>query len=82
MINTCTAKYTKISSGYNQGPRTAASICSAKVACTLSIRNGEKKIPIKRHRSIDRITANELCKQAGVTPKFRCASELLHRASC
>jgi predicted RNA binding protein YcfA (HicA-like mRNA interferase family) len=32
--------------------------------------NDEKTIPIKRHRIIDRITANELCKQAGVKPKF------------
>jgi len=32
--------------------------------------NNEKTIPIKRHRIIDRITANELCKQAGVKPKF------------
>ena len=32
--------------------------------------NGVKTIPIKRHRTIDRITANELCKQAGLMPKF------------
>ena len=32
--------------------------------------NGVKTIPIKRHRTIDRITANELCKQAGLEPKF------------
>jgi mRNA interferase HicA len=32
--------------------------------------NGAKIIPIKRHRSLDRITANELCKQAGLAPKF------------
>ena len=32
--------------------------------------NGDKVIPIKRHRTFDRITANELCKQAGLTPKF------------
>jgi predicted RNA binding protein YcfA (HicA-like mRNA interferase family) len=32
--------------------------------------NGAKMIPIKRHRSLDRITANELCKQAGLAPKF------------
>jgi predicted RNA binding protein YcfA (HicA-like mRNA interferase family) len=32
--------------------------------------NGPKMIPIKRHRSLDRITANELCKQAGLAPKF------------
>ena len=32
--------------------------------------NGSKMIPVKRHRSLDRITANELCKQAGVPPKF------------
>ena len=32
--------------------------------------NGEKTIPVKRHRSFDRITANELCKQAGLQAKF------------
>jgi predicted RNA binding protein YcfA (HicA-like mRNA interferase family) len=32
--------------------------------------NGNKTIPIKRHRTIDRITANEICKQAGLQPKF------------
>jgi len=32
--------------------------------------NGTKVIPIKRHRQFDRITANELCKQAGLVPKF------------
>jgi predicted RNA binding protein YcfA (HicA-like mRNA interferase family) len=32
--------------------------------------NNEKTVPIKRHRTIDRIMANELCKQAGVKPKF------------
>ena len=32
--------------------------------------NGLKAIPVKRHRQFDRITANELCKQAGLPPKF------------
>ncbi|MEW6234418.1 MAG: type II toxin-antitoxin system HicA family toxin [Candidatus Omnitrophota bacterium] len=32
--------------------------------------DGEKTIPIKRHSLLDRITANELCKQAGLNPKF------------
>jgi len=32
--------------------------------------NGIKTIPIKRHRIFDRITANELCKQAGLIPKY------------
>ena len=32
--------------------------------------NKEKTVPIKRHRTLDRITANELCKQAGLEPKF------------
>ena len=27
-------------------------------------------IPVKRHKQLDRITANELCKQAGLEPKF------------
>ncbi|UCE17573.1 MAG: type II toxin-antitoxin system HicA family toxin [Gemmatimonadota bacterium] len=32
--------------------------------------NDIRTIPIKRQRTIDRITANELCKQAGLKPKF------------
>ncbi len=32
--------------------------------------NGLKTVPIKRHQTIDRITANQLCKQAGLTPRF------------
>ncbi|MBE3065038.1 MAG: type II toxin-antitoxin system HicA family toxin [Spirochaetes bacterium] len=32
--------------------------------------NGERTLPIKRHRTLDRITANELCKQAGLQPRF------------
>ena len=32
--------------------------------------NGAKAVPVKRHRTLDRITANELCKQAGLAPKF------------
>ena len=31
---------------------------------------GNVKIPVKRHRVFDRITANELCKQAGLRAKF------------
>lgn len=32
--------------------------------------NDVKTVPIKRHRTLDRITANELCKQAGLKPKY------------
>lgn len=32
--------------------------------------NNSKTIPIKRHRIFDRITANEICKQAGLKPQF------------
>jgi len=32
--------------------------------------NGERTVPVKRHRDFDRITANQICKQAGVPPKF------------
>jgi len=32
--------------------------------------NDLKTIPIKRHKLLDRITANEICKQAGLPPKF------------
>ena len=36
-----------------------------------SIYTNEKKvIPVKRHKNLDRITANELCKQAGLDPIF------------
>ena len=32
--------------------------------------NGAKTIPVKRHQALDRITANQICKQAGLPPKF------------
>jgi len=32
--------------------------------------DGLKNIPVKRHKLLDRITANEICKQAGLSPKF------------
>ena len=32
--------------------------------------NGLKTIPVKRHRIFARITANALCKQAGLESKF------------
>jgi len=32
--------------------------------------NDKETIPVKRHKSLDRITANELCKQAGLKPKY------------
>lgn len=32
--------------------------------------NVKKTIPVKRHNTLDRITANELCKQAGLKPRF------------
>jgi len=32
--------------------------------------DGMRMVPIKRQREIERITANELCKQAGLEPKF------------
>lgn len=32
--------------------------------------NDTKLIPVKRHKQFDRITANEICKQAGLEPKF------------
>jgi len=36
-----------------------------------SIYSDDKKtIPVKRHNTFDRIMANELCKQAGLKPKF------------
>ena len=36
-----------------------------------SIYSDDKKtIPVKKHNTFDRITANELCKQAGLKPRF------------
>lgn len=32
--------------------------------------DGVRTIPVKRHRIFDRITANQICKQAGLEPKF------------
>jgi len=32
--------------------------------------NDIKTISVKRHRTLDRITANEICKQAGLKPVF------------
>lgn len=32
--------------------------------------DGNRTVPVKRHRQFDRITANEICKQAGLPPKF------------
>ncbi len=32
--------------------------------------NDSKIIPVKRHKQFDRITANEICKQAGLDKKF------------
>jgi predicted RNA binding protein YcfA (HicA-like mRNA interferase family) len=32
--------------------------------------NGAKTIPVKRHNTLDRITANQICKQAGLLPCF------------
>ncbi|MFO7496524.1 MAG: type II toxin-antitoxin system HicA family toxin [Desulfobacterales bacterium] len=32
--------------------------------------NGTNVIPVKRHKQFDRITANEICKQAGLATRF------------
>jgi len=32
--------------------------------------DGKKTVPVKRHRSLDRVTANEICKQAGLERPF------------
>jgi mRNA interferase HicA len=32
--------------------------------------NGDKVVPVKRHRELDRITANEICKQARLPPVY------------
>jgi len=32
--------------------------------------NGVKTVPVKRHRTLDRVTANEFCRQAGLQPRF------------
>ena len=32
--------------------------------------DGNRTIPVRRHKEFDRITANELCKQAGLGKQF------------
>ncbi|HUT86640.1 MAG TPA: type II toxin-antitoxin system HicA family toxin [Candidatus Heimdallarchaeota archaeon] len=32
--------------------------------------NGVKSVPVKRYRALDRITANEICKQVGLQQHF------------
>ncbi|HEY7062846.1 MAG TPA: type II toxin-antitoxin system HicA family toxin [Chloroflexota bacterium] len=32
--------------------------------------NAQRKVAVKRHRQFDRITANEICKDAGLRPHF------------
>jgi len=32
--------------------------------------NKEKTIPVKRHRTLDRLTANELCSKLRLEPRF------------
>jgi predicted RNA binding protein YcfA (HicA-like mRNA interferase family) len=32
--------------------------------------DGSRTIPVKRHKEFERITANELCKQAGLGKQF------------
>ncbi len=32
--------------------------------------NNDITIPLKRHKTFDRITANQICKQAGLSKKF------------
>lgn len=32
--------------------------------------NGDKVVPVKRHQTLDRITANAILKQAGLAPSF------------
>ena len=33
--------------------------------------NDIKVVPVKRHKQFDRVTANEICKQAGLVPRFK-----------
>jgi len=33
--------------------------------------NNNKIIPVKRHKTFDRITANQILKQAGISKKFK-----------
>jgi len=48
-----------------------ASGCSGRAAAIPSTTNDIKVVPVKRHRQFDRVTANEICKQAGLPPKFK-----------
>jgi predicted RNase H-like HicB family nuclease len=64
-----TAKYTKISSGYmGQLVQWPEIVTEGKDLedCRAMLRDAL----VKRHKQLDRITSNEICKQAGIQPKF------------
>jgi len=84
VLSNYTAKYTKISSGYiGQLVKWPEVVTEGKTLeecremlkdalreMILAYRQQGKEIPIKRNRVFDRITANELCKQAGLKQKY------------
>jgi predicted RNase H-like HicB family nuclease len=84
MISNYTAKYTKTGSGYMgqlvEWPEVITEgktldecrdmLKDALKEMVTAYRQQGKTIPITRHRTLDRTTANELCKQAGLEPKF------------
>ena len=54
------------------------SICLEKAQTTRYTQTGKKVVPVKRHKQFDRITANELCKQAGLDPKYLYSKQIDH----
>ena len=40
------------------------------IKCGLDTQTVKKVVPVKRNKQFDRITANELCQQAGLDPKY------------
>jgi predicted RNase H-like HicB family nuclease len=85
MMKTYTANYTKILSGYMgqlvEWPEVITEgknlddcrrlLQDALHEMIVAYRRQRKEIPVvKRHRLLDRITANQLCKQAGLQPKY------------
>ncbi len=84
MLKTYTANYTRISTGYMgqlvEWPEVITEgkslddcrqlLQDALQEMIAAYRQQHREIPVKRHRLLDRITANQLCKQAGVPPKF------------
>jgi len=73
MLNQYTAKYTKIPSGYMgqliEWPEVITEGATLE-ECREMIKDALLEMILAYHRTIDQVTANVICKQAGLEAKF------------